>query len=97
MDPRERADIEAAVEQGNAFLSLSSHPEWPRFKGWLEKARKDYDRASHNPAIRDEHIKLARVLEAYDTIDTLLRNFDRAVGQVPVLRQKLENDGTTNR
>jgi hypothetical protein len=94
MDPRERADIEAAIEQGNSFISLSTHPEWPRFWAWLSKAREDYDRASHSSKLRPDHLGLVRVLEAYDTIDALMRNFDRATKQVPALRQRLENDGS---
>lgn len=94
MDPRERQQKDKALKQGEAFQRLTLHPDWAYFRGFLEAAQSAYERKVHQEANRADHIALARALEGYDAIANALTGFDRAIEQIPKLRDQLEPHGT---
>lgn len=92
MDQRERARKEAQLEQGLAFIRLSSHGDWPMFRIWMERARNDYDTLLHDSNERNNGTNMARWAEGYDALNNLLTAMDKTMAKVADLTKELEDE-----
>lgn len=90
MDPRERAQIETAIEQGENFALLQRSPQWIYYREWVEKAIQGYENQVHAPANRTDHVALTRALEGHEAVSSLLENMDKAITNIPKLRKQLD-------